>query len=190
MKNIVIFASGNGTNAENIIKHFKNSSLARVALVVSNKPDANVLEKAKHHHIPTHIINNEDLVNPNKLVSLLKDLPADLIILAGFLRKIPDKLLVHFPNRILNIHPALLPKYGGKGMYGKNVHEAVIASGDKESGISIHYINSHYDEGEIVLQKKCTVTEKDTSESLAQKVHRLEYEWYPVVIEKIIREKD
>lgn len=188
MKNLVIFASGNGTNAERIMTHFSHSNLARVALVISNKTHAGVLEKAERFHIPTLLINRNDFEETNKLVKLLRELPADLIILAGFLWKIPDELLHHFPNRIINIHPALLPKYGGKGMYGKLVHEAVIAAGDKESGITIHYVNDQYDEGEVILQKKCTITKEDTPESLAQKVHTLEYEWYPVVIEKMIKE--
>ncbi len=184
---IAIFASGNGSNAQKIIAHFKESEVARVVLLVSNNPHAGVLQLADNENIPALLIGKADMANPDFLLNRLKDRKIDLLVLAGFLWKIPDYLLVHYKNRIVNIHPALLPKHGGRGMYGARVHEAVLAAGDKESGITIHYINERYDEGEIILQKKCTVTEKDNAKSLAQKVQQLEHYWFPLTIEEILR---
>jgi len=189
MKNLVIFASGAGTNAKNIIDYFKNSSSVRVALIVCNNPAAGVLQIAARENIASLLINRHSFYHTEEIYNILKDIPPDLIVLAGFLWKVPQNLVNAFPNQIINIHPALLPKYGGKGMYGAYVHEAIIAAGEKESGITIHYVNEKYDEGEMILQKKCSVAADDTPESLAQKVHQLEYRWYPETIEKILDEE-
>jgi formyltetrahydrofolate-dependent phosphoribosylglycinamide formyltransferase len=184
-KNIAIFASGNGTNAQKIIQHFKNSSDIKVTLVVCNKPDAGVLQIAERENIPSLLIEKEKFFRGNGYVDELKEKKIDLIVLAGFLWKIPENLLAAYPQKIINIHPALLPKYGGKGMYGNSVHEAVLKSKEKESGITIHYVNEHYDEGDIILQVKCAVLDDDTLETLAQRIHALEYANYPVVIEEL-----
>lgn len=186
-KKIAIFASGNGSNAQKIIAHFKESDVARVVLIISNNAHARVLQVADNENIPALIIGKADIANPDFLLNRLKDRKIDLLVLAGFLWKIPDYLLTNYKNRIINIHPALLPKHGGRGMYGARVHEAVLAAGDKESGITIHYVNEHYDEGKIILQKKCAVTEKDDAKSLAQKVQRLEHYWFPLTIEEMLR---
>jgi len=186
MKNLVIFASGAGTNAAHLIDYFKNGNLARVKLIVCNKPQAGVLHIARREDIPTLLVTRDTLRAPDFLIHTLQQLSTDLVILAGFLWKIPAELVKAFPNRIINIHPALLPNYGGKGMYGAFVHEAVVKAGDLESGITIHYVNEKYDEGEVILRKTCPVTPEDTPESLAQKVHLLEYEWYPRTIEKML----
>jgi phosphoribosylglycinamide formyltransferase-1 len=186
MKNLVIFASGAGSNTQKIIDYFKNSSLATVTLIVCNKPEAGVLQIAGKENIPSLIISRHTFYETRDIAARLSGIQADWIILAGFLWKIPEYLVSAFPRRIVNIHPALLPRHGGKGMYGMRVHEAVIASGEQESGITIHYVNERYDEGEMILQKTCSVSPGDTPESLAQKVHQLEYEWYPQIIEKLI----
>lgn len=185
-KNIAIFASGSGTNAEQIIKHFKGSDRAAVRILLSNKKDAYALVRAKKHHIPTHVFSREEFYNTDEIVELLKQQKIDLIVLAGFLWLVPASLIKAFPDKIINIHPALLPKYGGKGMYGMRVHQAVIDSGDNESGISIHYVNEKYDEGKIVFQARCNIGIDDTPESLAEKIHQLEYEYFPKVIEDLI----
>lgn len=185
---IAIFASGKGSNAQKIITHFKNSELARVALVIANKPKAGVLQIAEKEHIPTLIFNKADMSRQDFLLSQLKERDIDLLVLAGFLWKIPGYLIARYPDCIINIHPALLPKYGGKGMYGAHVHAAVLAAGEKESGITIHYVNEHYDEGKIILQKKCPVSATDNVESLAQKVQQLEHYWFPLAIEKVFRQ--
>jgi phosphoribosylglycinamide formyltransferase-1 len=187
MKNIAIFASGSGTNAENIAEYFKHHVEVSIKLVLSNKKDAYVLERAKKFNIPTFVFNKEMFYQTDEVTGILKKNRIDLIVLAGFLWLVPTNILKAYPNRIVNIHPALLPKYGGKGFYGMSVHEAVIQSGDKESGISIHYVNEHYDAGEVIFQAKCPVEPDDTPESLAQKIHKLEYEWFPKVIESIIK---
>lgn len=186
-KNIAIFASGEGTNAQRIIDYFRNSETIRVALVLSNKADANVLNRAAKEGIPTYIINRAAFYERNDVVEFLKASKTDLIVLAGFLWMIPDSLIRAFPGKIVNIHPALLPKFGGKGMYGINVHKAVIGAKEKQSGISIHYVNEHYDEGEIISQHTCEVNENDTPETLAQKIQLLEHAFFPLTIEKIVR---
>jgi phosphoribosylglycinamide formyltransferase-1 len=188
MKHLAILASGAGSNAQKIIDQFRESSLAKVSLIICNKPEAGVLQIAVREHIPSLLISRHSLYETDEVLTRLKLLHVHWIVLAGFLWKVPEKLIAAFPRRIINIHPALLPKYGGKGMYGMRVHEAVIAHGEKESGITIHYINEQYDEGEMILQKTCSVSPEDTPESLAQKVHQLEYAWYPQTIEKLIRE--
>jgi phosphoribosylglycinamide formyltransferase 1 len=186
MEQIAIFASGSGTNAQRIIEYFCGSGRIHVALVLSNKADAYVVERARNLNVPSVVFSRTEFYDTDKILHLLQEKKISFLVLAGFLWLVPDHLLKAFPNRILNIHPALLPKYGGKGMYGKKVHEAVIRSGDKESGISIHWVNEKYDEGQIICQAKCQVDEGETPDSLASKIHALEYEYYPRVIEDVI----
>lgn len=183
---MAIFASGSGTNAERIMSHFRDHELGEVFIVLSNKPDAMVLERAARFNVSTRVFDRDTFYNSTEIPDLLRRLEISLIVLAGFLWLIPVDLIRAFPERIINIHPALLPKYGGKGMYGRHVHEAVIASGDKESGISIHYVNEIYDEGRIILQEKCEVRSDDSPESLAYRIHQLEYQHYSSLIEKLL----
>ncbi|SHF21141.1 formyltetrahydrofolate-dependent phosphoribosylglycinamide formyltransferase [Bacteroides luti] len=183
---IAIFGSGSGTNAENIMQYFNGNLSIEVALVLSNKADAYILERARLHHIPYAVFTKTDFNNTVELLSLLKEHEVDFIVLAGFLLQIPVDLIHAYPNKIINIHPALLPKYGGKGMYGDRVHDAVIASGDKFSGITIHYIDEHYDSGSIIFQAKCDVLTTDTPNDLATRIHALEYKYFPKVIEDTI----
>ncbi|HOW08260.1 MAG TPA: phosphoribosylglycinamide formyltransferase [Bacteroidales bacterium] len=186
MRNIAIFASGSGTNAENIIKFFSTSKSAKVTLVLSNRREAYVLKRAEALGVRTVFFDRTDLyVNDTVLGYLVND-NIDFIVLAGFLWLIPENILKIYNRRIVNIHPALLPSYGGKGMYGEKVHQAVIANGDKESGITIHYVNSFYDEGDIIFQARCKIEPEDTPDALASKIHALEYRHFPVVIEKLI----
>ena len=186
MKKIAIFASGSGTNAQNIIEYFKENKNIEVTLVLSNKKDAFVLERAKKLNVPTIVFNREQLNNSNYVVDILLDNQINMVVLAGFLWLIPENLIQAFPNKIINIHPALLPKYGGKGMYGSKVHEEVLKNKEKESGISIHYVNPKYDEGNIIFQVKCNIESITRPEDIAEKVHLLEYEHYPKVIEKLL----
>mgnify|MGYP000632563820 FL=1 len=190
MKRIVIFASGSGTNAGNIIKYFQKNNLAKVTLVLSNKSTANVLDRAKKLSVPSETFNKSELINSDRIASILRRESPDLIVLAGFLLKFPKIILKDFPNKVINIHPALLPKYGGKGMYGMLVHESVVKNKESESGITIHYVNENYDEGAIIFQKSFQLSENDTSESVAHKIHELEYEFLPKVIEEILKIKD
>ncbi|MGZ8557788.1 MAG: phosphoribosylglycinamide formyltransferase [Chitinophagaceae bacterium] len=183
---VAIFASGAGSNAQKIIDHFRDSALIKIALIVCNKPGAGVLSIAVKENIPAIITDKEKFFRGSAYTQDLKEKKIDFIILAGFLWKIPDELIKEFPGKIINIHPALLPKYGGKGMYGNNVHEAVIGAGEKESGITIHYVDGHYDNGDIIFQARCAVLENDTAASLASRIHQLEHEHYPKVIEKIL----
>lgn len=185
---IAIFASGAGTNAEKIIEHFTGHPRVKVALVVCNKPDAGVVNIAAHHQVPVLLIEKEPFFRGDAYVAALKQREIGFIVLAGFLWKVPAALIQAYPNRIINIHPALLPKYGGKGMYGRHVHEAVIAAGEKESGITIHYVNEHFDEGAPIFQATCVVEPGDTPESLAQKVHVLEHRHFPRVVEEVVRQ--
>lgn len=185
-RNIAIFASGNGTNAENIIKYFSGNKDIKVKIVMANKADAFVLERAHRLGIPTLYINREQWADATHILTLLHEQQIDFIVLAGFLARIPDALLHAYPNRIVNIHPSLLPKFGGKGMYGNKVHEAVVAAGETESGITIHYLNEHYDEGQIIAQYRCPVMPNDTPQDVATRVHALEYEYYPKVIEQLL----
>ncbi|WP_372793721.1 phosphoribosylglycinamide formyltransferase [Lutibacter sp.] len=187
MKRIVILASGSGTNAENIIKYFKNSHLISVVQVLSNKKDAKVLERAKRLGVNNSSFNRTDFYMTDEVLNNLK-LNADYVILAGFLWKIPSNIIEAFPNKIINIHPALLPKYGGKGMYGMHVHNAVVENKEKISGITIHYVNDNYDEGAIIFQKGFEVLISDSAEDVAEKIHSLEQENFPKIIEKIILE--
>ncbi len=186
MIKIAIFASGSGTNAENIIHYFSTHHRIEVALIVSNNPNAYVLHRALQAKVPTAICTKDELTNTQSVLQLLKEYEINWIVLAGFLLKIPDYLISTFPNRIINIHPALLPKFGGKGMYGSHVHQAVVAAGEKESGISIHYVNSHYDAGDIIFQATCPVKSSDTPDDVAAKIHLLEQAHFPSVIEQLI----
>ena len=186
MKRIAIFASGTGSNAQKILSHFKTSNKIDVALIVSNKTNAGVLNFAKEYSVPTLIIDREKFLKGNGYVPELQAAKIDWIILAGFLWKIPVSLLNHWEKRIINIHPALLPKYGGKGMYGEAVHRAVLAANEKESGITIHYVDEQYDHGATIFQATCPVLPTDLVDNLAEKIHALEHLHYPVVIEKEI----
>jgi phosphoribosylglycinamide formyltransferase-1 len=188
MIRIVILASGSGTNAENIIKYFNSSNLISVVQVLSNKKDAKVLDRANRLKVSSMCFNRDEFINSDKVLELLKD-KADYIILAGFLWKIPSNIIEAFSNKIINIHPALLPKYGGKGMYGMHVHQAVVENNEKESGITIHYVNENYDEGAIIFQKSFKVLATDTAEDVANKVHKLEYKYFPEIIEKVLLEQ-
>lgn len=186
MKKIAIFASGSGSNAENIIRYFAQKPEICVKKIYCNVPDAYVLERAKKYQIPTVIFNRQEFRDPEKILRQLQQEETDFIILAGFLWLLPSCITAAYPNRIINIHPALLPLYGGKGMYGHHVHEAVIAAGEKESGITIHYVNDHYDEGDPIFQAKCPVLPGDTADTLAVRIHELEYQHFPRVIEETL----
>lgn len=186
MNNIAIFASGSGSNAENIIKYFSNRKTAKVALVLSNNPEAYVIKRAAKYNIPVKIFDRHDFYESGKVAGILEEYGINFIVLAGFLWLVPPALLKKYREKIINIHPALLPDFGGKGMYGDRVHRAVISSGVKESGITIHHVDEVYDNGRIVFQARCPVFENDTPESLAARIHELEYKYYPEVIEKLI----
>lgn len=186
MKRIIIFASGSGTNTQNIIEYFQQNKIAKVVLVLSNKEDAKVLERANTLNIPFLSFTKADLCTSNKVLDVLKKEMPDLIVLAGFLLKFPENILQAYPNKVINIHPALLPKYGGKGMYGSFVHESVLANNEAETGITIHYVNENYDEGAIIFQKSVFLTEGDTPETVASKVHKLEYKYFPKIIERVL----
>ena len=185
MKRIAVFASREGTNTQHLIDHFKGSD-TEIALVVCNNPNANVLLRATNSGIPSLLTDKDGLYKNDTVLKKLQSLGADLIVCAGFLWKVPATILKAFPDKVVNVHPALLPNFGGKGMYGLHVHKAVIAAGEKESGITLHYVNEQYDEGKIILQKKCAVDKSDTPESLAQKVQKLEHEWLPKTIETLL----
>jgi phosphoribosylglycinamide formyltransferase 1 len=189
MKNIAIFASGSGSNAENIALHFTHQSQVKVSLILTNNPSAMVIERAKKLNIPCVIFSRNDFYNTQNVESILKENCIDWIVLAGFLWLIPPSLVKLFKNKMVNIHPALLPKYGGKGMYGQFVHQAVVNNGDTESGITIHWVNEHYDEGDVIFQAKCPVLITDTADDVAKKVHQLEYNHYPAVIEQLIMQQ-
>jgi phosphoribosylglycinamide formyltransferase-1 len=185
---VAIFASGAGSNAQKLIDHFRHHSLIKIALIVCNKPGAGVLTIAQKENIPTLLIEKEKFFRGNAYVDEIKQHNVDFIVLAGFLWKVPVALIKAFQQGIINIHPALLPNYGGKGMYGRFVHEAVIEAKEKESGISIHYVDELYDHGQLIFQARCTIEANDTADSLAQKIHALEHEHYPIIVEKVIRE--
>ena len=186
MRNIAIFASGTGSNARKIIEYFKTSARARVALVVSNKKDAGVLDIAREHNIPGRVIDRRMFYETEEVLDLLRRYKIDFVVLAGFLWLIPPYLVKSYHRRMVNIHPALLPKHGGKGMYGMRVHEAVKASGDSETGITIHFVNEHYDEGDFVFQERCRVDPADSPAGIARKVQQLEHRHFPEVIEQLI----
>lgn len=187
MKNIVLMASGSGSNAENIIKYFRGKNILHNFHIITNKKDAFVLDRAKKLNVSSEVITkkqNEEGV----LLDRINELKPDLIVLAGYLLLFPAEIVALYPNKIVNIHPALLPKFGGKGMYGSFVHEAVVAHKESETGITIHYVSEHYDEGAVIFQAKTTVAEKDTPLDVAAKVHELEYEHFPKVIEKLLND--
>ena len=184
-KNIAIFASGSGSNAENIIRYFANSGVLKFPVILSNKPDAFIHDRAKALNIPSLTFSKQDFENGEKILEVMKSYEIDAIVLAGILLKVPFAILKAYPRKIINIHPALLPRHGGKGMYGERVHKAVKEQGDTESGITIHYVNENYDEGDVIFQALCTVSPTDTCEDIAANVHALEYEHFPKVIEQI-----
>ncbi len=185
MHSIIIFASGAGTNADAIIHHFKKTGTAKVVLIVTNKPEAGVLNIAKREEIPFLIINRQSF-HETLIIEQMADYKPSLLVLAGFLWKMPESIIAAFPGKIINIHPALLPAYGGKGMFGHHVHDAVIHSGEKESGITIHYVNEHYDEGNIIVQARCAVTTQDSPDTLANRIHKLEHFYFPRAIEFLL----
>ena len=182
---IAIFASGSGSNAENIVHYFSGSSEFQFPLIISNQPNAYIHKRAETLKIPSFTFTKEQFFDAKPVLELLTEYNIDAIVLAGFLLKIPTLLIQHFPDKIINIHPALLPKFGGKGMYGAKVHEAVKEAGEPETGITIHYVNENYDDGNIIFQARCPISATDTAEMIAAKVHLLEHEYYPQVIEKI-----
>ena len=186
MTRIAIFASGSGSNTENIIRYFSDNKDVKVVLVLSNQSRSGVLIRAQLHNIPTFIFTKDDLNECTKVHDVLKDYNASMIVLAGFLLKIPLYMIEAYPNSILNIHPALLPKYGGKGMYGMNVHTAVVENKEEKTGITIHYVNENYDEGAIIFQATCDIDEHDLPEDVKTKVQALELRHFPSVIESII----
>ena len=187
MIKLAIFASGSGSNAENIANYFSSSEDIKVAVILSNKRDAYVHERARKFNIPSFTFTKSDFDNGTAILEKMTEYNIDFIVLAGFLLKVSNNIIDAFPNRIVNIHPALLPKYGGKGMYGDNVHNAIKNAGEKETGITIHYINENYDEGDIIFQAKCEVTDLDTPQDIANKVQTLEQIHFPKIIEEIVR---
>ncbi|GGG37588.1 phosphoribosylglycinamide formyltransferase [Bizionia arctica] len=190
MKRIVIFASGSGSNAENLISYFKDSQIATVIQVLTNNPHAKVLDRAKKLEVSALSFNRIAFSKSNDVLHILKASNPDLIVLAGFLWKFPDFILNEFPNKVINIHPALLPKYGGKGMYGQFVHEAIVANKEVETGITIHSVNEHYDEGAIIFQATCEVLPTDSVEDVASKIHELEMKHFPEVVEGLLNSKN
>ncbi|TDO83762.1 phosphoribosylglycinamide formyltransferase-1 [Flavobacterium chryseum] len=187
MKKIIVFASGSGTNAENIIKYFAASKIANVVSVFTNNASAKVIERAKNHQIPVEIFSKNELLDRNVLQKI-QEIDPDLIVLAGFLLKFPENIIEQYPNKIINIHPALLPNYGGKGMYGMHIHRAIINNKEKETGISIHYVNENYDEGGIIFQQNIALTDDDTPETVAEKIHELEQKHFPEIIQTILEQ--
>jgi phosphoribosylglycinamide formyltransferase-1 len=185
MKNVALFASGSGSNVENILQYFENNREIAFPVIVSNKKEAYVHERAKKWQVPSYFFKRTGFED-GSVLELLRENKIDFIVLAGFLLKVPENLLKAYPHKIINIHPALLPKFGGKGMYGSHVHEAVVANGEKESGITIHFVNENYDEGRIIFQAKCEVLATDAADDVAAKVHALEYEYFPAVIRDVV----
>jgi phosphoribosylglycinamide formyltransferase-1 len=184
VKHIVIFASGSGSNALNLIRHFKHSERARVVAVFTDNPQAGVIEKAQQEGLPVVIFTRTELNNPGKLDDELVSFTPDLILLAGFLRLFPQRWVERYAGHILNIHPALLPAYGGKGMYGDHVHRAVLAAGEKEHGVTVHYVNAHFDEGEILLQRSFALNGRESLDEVSEQIHRIEYDLYPEAAER------
>jgi phosphoribosylglycinamide formyltransferase-1 len=185
MKKIVIFASGSGTNAENIIKYFVKTKIGTVAAVFTNNPSAQVIDRAKNYGVATEIFSKVELIE-GEVLQKINSIQPDWIVLAGFLLKFPENIITAYPNKIINIHPALLPKYGGKGMYGMNIHKAIVDNKEKETGITIHYVNENYDEGNIIFQQSVILTGDETPEEVAAKIHELEQKYFPEVIEKLL----
>ena len=187
MKNVVIFASGAGTNAENLINYFsKNDKNVIVDAIITNNKKAGVLDVANRNHVNAFYINRQAFYHSTYVLALLKSIRPDLIVLAGFLWKIPEAIILAFSRKIINIHPALLPKYGGKGMYGMHVHDAVVKNKEEETGITIHYVNENYDEGAVIFQEKIRVLATDTPDKVAARVHLMEYKYFPEIIEKVL----
>ena len=186
-KRIAIFASGSGSNAQKIMEHFKYDDRAEVALILSNNPDAYVLQRADNFEVPTHVFDRHAFYHTDEVVDLLDRLEIDLVVLAGFLWLVPQNLLKRYPNKIINIHPALLPAYGGKGMYGDRVHQAVLDAGEEESGITIHFVNEHFDEGEMIYQARFRIEPDDSLEVIKFKGQQLEHLHYPKVIENLLK---
>ena len=187
-KRLAIFASGSGSNAEKIAEYFKNHPNIEISLILSNNPQAGVIARARKFQIPVVLFDKKTFNDTNRIVELLQNQHIDLVVLAGFMMLIPEAMVQAFPNKIINIHPALLPKYGGKGMYGHFVHEAVVAAQESESGITIHYVNEHYDEGTIIFQASCPVSPTDTPEDVAKKVQVLEHQHFPEVVEQVLEQ--
>ena len=188
MWNLTIFASGNGSNAENIFNYFKNSNLVRVGLVITDNPKAYVIQRSRKFSVPCLVLSQRLLTDSDFMLGVLRDFRTNFIVLSGYIKLVPDYIVAAFDHRIVNIHPSLLPKHGGKGMYGMRVHQSVIDSGDKESGITVHYVDNFYDNGSVIFQAKVAVEPGDTPESLAEKVHALEYQYYPKVIEDTVKQ--
>lgn len=186
MKRITIFASGTGTNARAILQHFRHNPAVKIEAIICNNPNAKVIEVAQEFQVPYYLISKKELNETDNVLNLLRSSGTDLVVLAGFLLMIPENILAAFPNRIINIHPALLPAHGGAGMYGSKVHASVLNAKEKETGITIHYLNGEYDEGEIIIQKKVAVDPEDDVETISRKVHELEHEWYPKIIEQLL----
>lgn len=185
MIKIAIFASGSGSNAENIVKYFSGKQEVEITTIISNKADAYVHQRAKQLGVESVTFSQKQFAETNEVANFLSERQIGFVVLAGFLLKVPDNLINNYPNRIVNIHPALLPKFGGKGMYGNHVHEAVVAAKEKESGITIHYINENYDEGNVIFQATCQISASDSASEVAEKVHGLEYKYFPAIIEKV-----
>ena len=184
--NIAIFVSGSGTNCENLIRYFEHSEMVKCALVVSNKPDAYALVRAERLGVPTSVITKAQLYNPDETLPLLERYGIEFIVLAGFLPLVPDFLIEAFPRKVINLHPALLPKFGGKGMWGHHVHEAVKAAGETETGMTVHYVTPVCDSGEIIAQFRTSISPDDTADDIAEKEHQLEMEHFPQVVEKVL----
>lgn len=189
-KHIAIFASGSGSNAQKIMEHFKYSQEAEVSLVLTNNPDAFVLQRADNFEVPSHIFDRNEFYETDRIIELLVRMEIDLVVLAGFLWLVPENLIKAFPNRIINIHPALLPAYGGKGMYGDRVHKAILANKEEESGITIHYVNEHFDEGEIIYQARFKIEKGDTLEMVKFKGQQLEHQHFPKIVENLLKKVD
>ena len=187
MKNIVVFASGSGTNAERIIKFYIDNPSINIVCVLTNNPNAGVIARAKSLNVDYKVFNRNDFYNTNSVMDILKEYNPDLIVLAGFLWLVPEIMIDKYEDKIINIHPALLPKYGGKGMYGMRIHEAVINNCEEKSGITIHKVNKKYDDGQIIFQKSFDIVAGETPQTLAKKIHHLEYEHFPEVIHKFIQ---
>jgi len=186
MKRIVIFASGSGSNAENLIEFFQDKSIAKVVQVLTNNPRAKVIDRCKKLNISCLSFNKVAFSEAEDVLNILKNVKPDLIVLAGFLWKFPEHILDNFPNKVINIHPALLPKFGGKGMYGQFVHEAVVANKETETGVTIHYVNENYDDGAIIFQAKCPVLASDSASDVAIKIRKLEMNHFPLVVESLL----
>ena len=186
--NVAVFVSGGGTNCENLITYFKESETVNIALVISNKADAYALVRAKRHGVPTAVVPKAELHDEQKVLQLLRDYDIQFIVLAGFLPLVPDYLINAFPRRIINLHPALLPKFGGKGMWGYHVHEAVKAAGETETGMTVHYVTPVCDGGEIIAQYHVSLSSTDTVDDIAEKEHQLEMQYFPTIVEKVLRE--